>query len=74
MTWRKKATVRRVLKQMKNTQESLGARSVHPMVCHSELQPEAQATSSPEPRKTGESLVLGTCVADVEEHGGASEA
>ena len=44
------------------------------MVCHSELQPEAQATTSPETRKTGESLALGTCFADFEKDGGASEA
>ena len=44
------------------------------MVCHSELQPEAQATTSPETRKTGESRALGTCSADFEKNGGASEA
>ena len=53
----KKATVRRVRKQMKKnkTQESLGVHSVHPMVCHADVQPEAQPTNSPEPRKKGES-------------------
>ena len=44
------------------------------MVFHSELQPEAQVTSSPEARKTGESRALATCFADAEEHCGASEA
>ncbi|MDA8583253.1 hypothetical protein N9L68_03445 [bacterium] len=37
-----------------------------PMVCHSELQPEAQATTSPGTRKPGESRALGTCCAYVE--------
>ena len=58
----------------KKAKESLGVHSVHPMVCHSELQPEAQATTSPETRKTGESCALATCFADFEKHGGASEA
>ena len=44
------------------------------MVCHSELQPEAQATTSLETRNTGESRALGTCSADFEKDGGASEA
>ena len=58
----------------KKAKESLGVHSVHPMVFHSELQPEAQATTSPGTRNTGESRALGTCFAVLEEDGGALEA
>ena len=52
----------------------MGVHSVHRMVCHSELQPEAQATTSPGTRNTRESRALGTCSAYFEKDGGASEA
>ena len=47
---------------------------MHPMVFHSELQPEAQATKSTEARKKEESQALASCFADFEKHGGGPEA
>ena len=44
------------------------------MVSHSELQPEAQATTSPGTRNTGESRAIGALFAYFEKCGGASEA
>ncbi|MDA8583090.1 hypothetical protein N9L68_02630 [bacterium] len=61
----KEETVRKARKHMNNTKPRRAWVSIPctPMVCHSELQPVAQPTTSRGTRKTGESRALGTCFA-----------